>query len=402
MGVLANRALIVILATVVLDAIGIGLALPVLPTLLRELSQESRIAGRFGYFQAIYPGLQFLFSPVLGRLSDRYGRRPVLLVSLGVATVDYLIMGLSPILAVLYVGRAFAGMTGANLAVATAYIADLSAPEDRARRFGYMNACFGLGFVAGPLLGGLVGGVSPRYPFLLAALFSGLNLLMGALVLPESHRGQSGPKPRGGGFLASLPALLENRALLPFLWIYFLINLIGQIPGSLWIIYGEDRFGWDVMMVGLTFAAFGILHAVAQASLTEPTTRRLGDRGAILLGVAADCSAFLAMAFITEGWLVFAIMILFTAGGIAMPAFQALLSRQVREEHQGELQGTLVSLTSLTEVIGPIAATRIYEQSPATAPGLVWLVGACLYVLCIPAILRRMTAAGGGCEQSAA
>ena len=318
--------------------------------MLRELSHETRIAGRFGYFMAIYPFMQFLFSPVLGRLSDRFGRRPVLLVSLGVASVDYLIMGLSPLLAVLYVGRALAGMTGANLAVATAYIADISGPDERARRFGYMNACFGLGFVAGPLLGGLAGSLSPRYPFLLAALFSGLNLLMGIFVLPESHKPESEPDQKGRSFVASLLSIRNNRTLLPLLMIYFLVNLIGQIPGSLWIINGEDRFGWDVWMVGLTFAAFGILHAVAQAFFTEPTTRRFGERGAILLGVACDCAAFVAMALITKGWMVFAIMILFTAGGIALPAFQSLLSRQVSEEHQGELQGTLVSLTSLTEV----------------------------------------------------
>ena len=209
--VLVNRALIVILATVVLDAVGIGLALPVIPSLLRELSHETRIAGRFGYFMAIYPFMQFLFSPVLGRLSDRFGRRPVLLVSLGVASVDYLIMGLSPLLAVLYVGRALAGMTGANLAVATAYIADISGPDERARRFGYMNACFGLGFVAGPLLGGLAGSLSPRYPFLLAALFSGLNLLMGIFVLPESHKSGSEPDQKGRSFVASLLSIRDNR-----------------------------------------------------------------------------------------------------------------------------------------------------------------------------------------------
>lgn len=387
---MVNRALVVILATVTLDAVGIGLALPVIPTLLRELSHETRIAGRFGYFMAIYPSMQFLFSPVLGRLSDRFGRRPVLLVSLGVASVDYLIMGLSPLLAVLYVGRVLAGMTGANLAVATAYIADISGPDERARRFGYMNACFGLGFIAGPLLGGLAGSLSPRYPFLLAALFSGLNLLMGIFVLPESHKPTAASDQKGQSFVASLLLIRNNRTLLPLLMIYFLVNLIGQIPGSLWIINGEDRFGWDVWMVGLTFAAFGILHAVAQAFFTEPTTRRFGERGAILLGVACDCAAFIAMALITKGWMVFAIMFLFTAGGIALPAFQSLLSRQVSEEHQGELQGSLVSLTSLTEVIGPIAATGIYEVSPASAPGLVWFVGAGLYVLCVPVIIRQM------------
>src|SRR3954447_11490280 len=218
--VLVNRALIVILATVVLDAVGIGLALPVIPSLLRELSHETRIAGRFGYFMALYPFMQFLFSPVLGRLSDRFGRRPVLLVSLGVASVDYLTMGLSPLLPILYVGRVFAGMTGANLAVATAYIADVSGPDERARRFGYMNACFGLGFVAGPLLGGLAGGFSPRYPFLLAAGFSGLNLLMGIFVLPESHKRESKADQNGRSFVASLLSIRNNRTLLPLLMIY--------------------------------------------------------------------------------------------------------------------------------------------------------------------------------------
>src|SRR4051794_10050578 len=221
---LVNHALIVILATVILDAVGIGLALPVIPTLLRELSHETRIAGRFGYFMTIYPFMQFLFSTVLGRLSDRFGRRPVLLVSLGVASTPSLTRGFSPPLPVLYLGRVLAGMTGANLAVATAYIADISSPDERAKRFGYMNACFGLGFVAGPLLGGLAGSVSARYPFLLAALFSGLNLLVGLFVLHESHTPGTEADPRGQSLVASLLSIRNNRTLLPLLTIYFLIN----------------------------------------------------------------------------------------------------------------------------------------------------------------------------------
>lgn len=383
--------MIVILMTVTLDAIGIGLALPVIPTLLRELSHESQIASRFGVFMAIYPLMQFLFSPVLGRLSDRFGRRPILLVSLAGAAIDYLIMGLSPVLSVLYCGRVLAGVTGASMAVATAYIADISTPDERSKRFGYMNACFGLGFVAGPLLGGVIGSLSPRYPFLVAALFNGLNLLLGFFVLPESRTERDAEfKSESRNVFGAIAALRGNRALVPLLTVFFLIQLIGQIPGSLWIVYGEDRFGWDVRMVGLTFASFGILHAIAQAFFTEPTTRRFGEQGAILIGIMADCLAFVAMALITRGWMVFTIMILFTTGGIALPAFQSLLSRQVKEEHQGEFQGTLVSITALTEVFGPIAATRIYSHSPASLPGLIWIVGAGLYVLCIPVVLSRM------------
>jgi DHA1 family tetracycline resistance protein-like MFS transporter len=390
---LSNRALVVILSTVTLDAVGIGLALPVIPSLLRELSHETRIAGRFGYFMAIYPFMQFLFSPVLGRLSDRLGRRPVLLMSLAGAAVDYLIMGLSPLLWVLYLGRVFAGLTGANLAVATAYIADISGNDERAARFGYMNACFGLGFVAGPLLGGVVGDLSPRYPFLLAAACNSLNLLLAFFVLPESHaRRGARDEQRPPNLLTPLLSFRTHRNLLPLLAIYFMIHLIGQIPGSLWIVHGEDRFGWGLWMVGVTFAAFGILHAIAQAFFTGPATRRLGERGAILLGAASDCLAFVAMALVTRGWMVFPVLILFTVGGIALPAFQSLLSGQVDEERQGELQGTLVGIVSLTEVIGPIAATTIYAASPASLPGLVWIVGAGLYLLCFPAIVSRMSA----------
>jgi DHA1 family tetracycline resistance protein-like MFS transporter len=387
----SRRALIVILSTVTLDAVGIGLALPVIPSLLRALSHETRIAGRFGYFMALYPLMQFLFSPVLGRLSDRIGRRPVLLVSLAGASADYLIMGLSPFLWVLYLGRALAGLTGANIAVATAYIADISDTDERAARFGYMNACFGLGFVAGPLLGGLVGGYSVRYPFLLAAACNGLNLLLALFVLPETHVPQSaghGPRPRT--LLAPILCARGHRSLRPLLMIYFMIHLIGQIPGSLWIVHGEDRFGWDFRMVGATFAAFGLLHAIAQAFVTGPATRRLGERGAILMAVASDSLAFVAMAVVTNGWMVFPVLILFTAGGIALPALQALLSGQVEEERQGELQGTLVGIVSLTEVIGPIVATSIYSALPASLPGLIWVVGAGLYVLSFPAIVSAV------------
>jgi DHA1 family tetracycline resistance protein-like MFS transporter len=236
----------------------------------------------------------------------------------------------------------------------------------------------------------MIGSLSPRYPFLLAALFNGLNLLLGYFVLPESHAKSDAAREQRN-LLASLLSVQENRLLMHLLTIYFAINLIGQIPGSLWIINGEDRFGWDIRTVGATFAAFGILHAVAQAFLTGPATRRLGEGGAIILGVVSDILGFVAMAFAARGWMVFPILILFTAGGIAMPAIQSLLSRQVEEERQGQLQGALVSIVSLTEVAGPIVATKIYVASPTAFPGLVWLVGALLYLVCFPLIMSRMS-----------
>ena len=392
-----NRPLAVILATVILDGVGYGLAIPVIPGLLRELSHESEIAGRLGYFLAIYPLMQFLAAPVLGRLSDRFGRRPILLISMAGAAVDYAVMGLSPLLSVLYLGRVLAGITGANVSVATAYVTDVSAEDDRARRFGQMNACFGIGFVAGPILGGVLGSFSPRWPFLLAALSNALNLAMGYFLLPESRRpGHAPPGPGSERRFASLKAMLGDRALLPLFAAYTLIWLIGQIPNSIWVVYGEDRFGWDVRMVGLSYASFGLLHAIAQAFFTGPTTRLLGERGAIAVGVVADASAFVAMALVTRGWMVFPIMIFFTVGGIAQPALQSLLSKRVDEDRQGELQGTLVGLTSLTEVIGPIVATSIYAASPASSRGAVWFVGAGLYAACFPALLKRMAGPAAG------
>lgn len=250
-----NRALSVILITVALDAIGLGLVLPVLPALLKEVSHLKNVEGHFGVFLAVYALMQFLFSPILGALSDRFGRRPVLLVSLAGAAADYLLMAVAPTLGWLYVGRIIAGVTGANMAVATAYLADISNEEERAQRYGYMNAAFGVGFVIGPVLGGFVGAYSPRYPFLAAAVFNGLNFAMGLFVLPESHRGERKPfETTHLNPFRSLRWVFGMREVLPFVVVYSIICAVSQAPIALWVIYGEDRFGWDTATVGLTYA----------------------------------------------------------------------------------------------------------------------------------------------------
>jgi DHA1 family tetracycline resistance protein-like MFS transporter len=252
-----------------------------------------------------------------------------------------------------------------------------------------MNACFGLGFVAGPLLGGLAGTLSPRYPFLLAAISNGLNLMLGYFVLPESRppRANQAEETSFSPF-DSLRWAWGMKVLLPLLAIAFVVELVGQVGGTIWVIYGEDRFGWDARMVGVSLAAFGILHAAAQAFLTGPTTRLLGERGSIVLGLLVDGAGYVLMAFATEGWMVFAIMPLLTAGGVAMPALQSLLSKLVDEEKQGELQGILTSLMSLTAIVGPVAVSGLYAASYDSWKGAVWAAGAALYALCVPALWR--------------
>lgn len=382
-----NKPLTVILVTVTLDAIGLGLILPILPALLREVSHQTEVAVHFGLLWACYALMQFLFSPVLGVLSDRFGRRPVLLMSLAGACVDYLVMAFAASLWILYVGRIVAGITGANMTVATAYIADITPEDQRAKRYGFMHACFGLGFIAGPALGGLLGDLSPRYPFLAAAAMNGLNFLLGCFVLPESRRTEAKKvevkhlnplRPlRHVWLLGGIGALLT---------IYIVMSMVGQVPMALWVIYCEEKFAWGAAMVGLSFAVFGLLHAVAQAFMTGWITKKLGEFGAIVFGILADATGYLLMAFATAGWVVFPIIPFLCLGGIAMPALQSLLSQRVSEEHQGELQGTLVSLTSLVTIFGPPIATTLHSYVANPQVGYVWIAAAALYLISVPAL----------------
>ncbi len=383
-----NKALTVILATVTLDAIGIGLIMPILPSLLREVGHTAEISAQYGLLLAIYAAMQFLFGPVMGVLSDRFGRRPVLLIALAGAAVDYVIMALTDHLAVLFVGRAIAGIAGASIVVATAYIADISTPPERARRFGLMQACFGIGFIAGPVLGGLLGEFSLRYPFLLAAALNGINFAVGLLVLPESHHPQRRPLRLANlNPFASFRWALGMPALVPLIAIFFAMHLVGQGPGSLWVIYGEDRFGWDTWMVGLSLGVFGLFHAVAQAFLTGPATARLGERRTLTLGIACDAIGFALMAFAAATWMVLPVLVFLSLSGIGIPALQSMISRQVGEAQQGELQGTVAGVMSLASIFGPLAATMFYAATAATWSGTVWLAAAALYILVIPALI---------------
>src|SRR6218665_1434329 len=262
-----NKALVVILAAVTLDAVGIGLIFPILPALLRDVGHMTEVATLLGIMLALYSACQFLFSPVLGVLSDRFGRRPVLLVSLAGAAIDYLVMAFAPELWMLLVGRAIAGITSANMAVATAYITDISTEEERARRFGLFHAMFGIGFIIGPVLGGVLGDVWVRAPFIAAALLNGVNFALALFVLPESRKGTPGARFTWDTLNPFKPLkwALTFSALIPLMAIFVIMNFVGTMYGTIWALFGEDAFKFDGLMIGLSLGAYGIFHAGAQA-----------------------------------------------------------------------------------------------------------------------------------------
>ncbi len=391
-----NRALIVILAAVMLDAVGIGLIFPILPTLLRDVTHAADVATLFGLMLALYSAMQFLFSPVLGVLSDRYGRRPILLISLAGAAIDYLIMAFAPDLWMLVLGRAIAGITSANMAVATAYITDISAEDERAKRFGYFHAMFGIGFIIGPVLGGILGDWWVRAPFLAAALLNAVNFSLALFVLPESRKGDAAARFDLANLNPFRPLgwALTFTPLLPLIAIFVIMNFVGSMYGTVWALYGEDAYGWSALMIGLSLGTFGLFHAGAQAFLTGPAVQRLGERWALVVGMACELFALVAIGVAAQGWVLFAMAPFFALGGIGMPALQSLTTRQVDGDNQGKLQGVLSSLVSLSAVFGPLFFAFVYFAVKPSWPGAIWLIGGAIYLCALPLMLgMRRTAA---------
>lgn len=384
-----NKALVVILSAVTLDAIGIGLIFPILPALLRDVGHVTEVATLLGVMLALYSACQFLFSPVLGVLSDRFGRRPVLLVSLAGAAIDYLIMAFAPHLWMLVIGRAIAGITSANMAVATAYITDISTEEERARRFGLFHAMFGIGFIIGPVLGGILGDFWVRAPFIAAAMLNAVNFSLALFVLPESRHGEAGARFTWDTLNPFKPLrwALTFTALIPLMAIFVIMNFVGTMYGTIWALFSEDSFQWNGLMIGLSLGAFGVFHAGAQAFLTGPAVARLGERWALIVGMACELTALVILGMATQGWVLFALAPLFALGGIGMPALQSLTTTQVESDKQGQLQGVLASLVSLASVFGPVFFGFVYYGVRGTWPGLIWIIGAGIYLLALPLML---------------
>jgi MFS transporter, DHA1 family, tetracycline resistance protein len=397
-----NKSLIVIFITIALDAMGIGLIFPILPSLLQAVTHADNVAIYLGGFSALYAAMQFVFAPVLGALSDRLGRRPVLLISLAGAAINYLFLAFASSLWMLLIGRAIAGLTSANVAVSMAYITDISAEEERARRFGLVNAMFGAGFIFGPVLGGALGDYSLRLPFIVAAVLTAANLLLALFVLPESRRGG-----HERGRLAALNPLYSLRwvfalkPLLPITLSFFIFSATGEAYGTCWALWGRDSFHWNGLWVGLSLGAFGVCQTLAQTFLPGPAVKRLGERATILTGIACACVALVIMAFATESWMIFAIMPLFALGGIGVPALQSFASRQVDESQQGQLQGVLASIVSLASIAAPVFFSSVYLLVRDQLPGAIWLAVVLIYAIAALLVARLRFEPSAGSQTTA-
>ena len=382
---------VLLTALVALGPISTDLYLPSLPSLARYFAVGvDDIQLTLSVFLIGLATAQLVYGP----LSDRFGRRPVLLVSVAGAAIDALFMALAPSLWMLFVGRAIAGMTGANMAVASAAIADLTPENQRARWFGRMGACFGIGFIAGPALGGVLGDHGVRLPFIAAAVLNGLTFLAALLLLRESRPPKLASQPFDRGVLHPLAPLRWAAGfptLLPILGVFLVLVLVGEVAGTTWVLYGEDRYAWNGTTVGLSLACFGLIHALVQGFVAGPVVERWGERAAIAIGTIADCTAYALIAFATQGWMALALLPLLCMGGIGQPALQSTLSARVGEAEQGRLQGVLASISSLASVLGPLLISTLYFAYRVRFPGIVWLVGAALYALCLPIMLGKTT-----------
>lgn len=377
-----------ILITILINVMGLGLIIPVLPKLIEQLAGGVQ-AGAFynGIFIAIYAAMQFIFAPILGVLSDRYGRRPVLLLSLAGTVLDYLVAALAQSLLLLLITRIVAGIMGASFSTANAYIADVSKPEERARNFGLIGAVFGLGFILGPALGGLLGNTDLRLPFYFAAGVAFLNLLYGYFVLPESlkpeHRNTRGRALFSNPF-ASFGVLTKIPLVRGMSLSVLLVNMAFSILQSIWVLYTTYRFGWNVQQTGLSLMLVGLVSTIVQGGLVRLVVERLGERRSVVLGQGVGVATFTLYGLASQGWMMYATILLGGLGQVSAPASQSLISKSISPREQGAVQGALAALVSLTGIVGPLLGNFVFGQfaRPEAAPWLVgmpFFIGAVLY-----------------------
>jgi len=379
-----------IFVAVLVDSIGFGIILPVLPRLIMQLTGVSvdRAAVYGGWLSFVYALMQFFCAPVLGNLSDRFGRRPVLLFALLALGCDYLVMGFAPVIAWLFVGRMVAGVAGASFTPAYAYVADITAPARRAQNFGLMGAAFGVGFIVGPAIGGLLGAFGPRAPFFTAGAIALANTAFGYFALPESLPRES-RRPFHWARANPLGTLLQMLEFPPVSWLLgalLLWQLAHQVLPSTWAFYTISKFHWSSAEVGYSLAFVGLVMAVAQGVLTRVLIPWIGgERRAAAAGMAAALIAYIGYAFATEGWMMYLVSLTTFLFALTYPSINALASQQIPANAQGELQGAVAGLYSLSSIIGPPLMTQVFGHFSARSagvyfPGAAFLTAALLTV----------------------
>jgi len=396
----SRAALTFVLLTVFIDSVGFGIIIPSLPTVIMQLTGEtvSTAADWSGYLMALYALLQFFLAPVFGNLSDRFGRRPLLLMSLFAFGVDFLLTGLATTMTWLFVGRAFAGVFGASFAAANAYIGDISDDTNRAKHFGFIGAAWGSGFTLGPVIGGFVAehfGI--RAPFFVAAALALANVAFGLFALPESlppDRRRQFEWKRANPF-GAFKSLAHLPTVTGLLFAVFLYQVAHDSLPAVWMFFTQLKFGWGPAEVGWSLTFVGVMTVLVMGGLTGAVVPRLGERRSIMLGFVLMTAGFLAYALVPQGWMIYPAIAIGSLGGIANPAMQSVMSRQVGPSSQGELQGALASLASVAAILSPIFMTQLFSyyssaDAPVVFPGAPYLVSGVFVFACVLIAMRAV------------
>ena len=396
-----KAALGFIFVTLLVDVIGFGIIIPVVPDLIMELiSGEVSDASLYGGLLTFaFAAMQFLFAPVLGGLSDQYGRRPIILISLFGFAADYLLVAWAPTIGWLFLARIISGICGASMTTASAYIADISKPEKRAQNFGLIGAAFGLGFIIGPVIGGFLGEYGPRVPFYAAAGITFLNWLYGFFILPESLSAEN-RRPfswKRANPLGSLLQLRNYPIILGLIASLFFVHFASHSTQSIWTFYTILKFEWTPKMIGFSLGFVGIAVALVQGILIRKIIPIIGEQKGIYYGLALYVIGFILFAFATEGWMMFVFSIPYALSGLSGPSMQSIMTQQVPANSQGELQGAITSVISLTAALSPPIMTSLFYQftqaeSAIFFPGTPFLLGAILAVISIILAHRSLSA----------
>lgn len=399
-----------IFVTVLIDVMGFGIIIPIIPDLIKELSDLNTSEAAFygGLLTTTYAIMQLIFAPILGGLSDKYGRRPLLLIALLGLGLDYLVIIFAPTLAWFFLARIVSGICGSSFTVANAYIADISKDEDRAKNFGLMGAAFGLGFILGPILGGYLGEIGIRVPFIATAVMTLLNWLYGYFVVPESlapenRRNFSWERANPIG---TLKTIASNKVIVPLLISFFLIYVAGHATQSNWAFFGQEKFAWTPSEIGLSLSFVGVMVAIVQGFAVPRVVKKWGETRAVFIGFLFNTTGLVLFGVLNEAWMMYAVIVPYAFSGLAGPSLQSIMAGQTPGDAQGELQGGITQVITLTNIVGPLLMTGVFryytaDDAPFYFPGAPFILASVIALLSILVAFRSLkTLASPGVKAS--